>query len=708
MSGKSLRPLLRLRLRMAVVMAFPCLIVLAVLAKVYFLQNVQGAELERRYEAQHRDRFELKSRRGMIRDRRDRVLAGTLEAESVSLRPGLVVDRQQTAGQLAEALGSSRQWVQAKLDSKRPFEWLRRHADPMVAARGRALDLPGVALETELKRFWPQGSLAGHLLGFTDIDGRGRAGLEGAFDEVLAGKSRFVEGLRDGMRQAIFSSGLLDADAMEGSSLVLTIDSVIQQIAEEELQAAVAEYGARRGVAIVIEPRTGDVLALALSPSFDPNSRQKVPAEFNDWAVTEVFEPGSVIKAFTLAAALDAGVVDLSTAVHCEQGHYRIGRHTIHDHAPAGMLTAQEVLTVSSNIGIAKIAELLGKEKLHRALVRMGLHGRTGSDAFFPREAAGLLAPPERWPAIQLANVAFGQGIAVTALQLAAAMAGIANRGELMRPRLVLRIEEQRNGTKTSRELPPVSRGRVIGPEAARAVTTALVSVVHDKKGTGSRARVAGFTVAGKTGTAQKVDPAAGVYVDRWIGTFVGFLPAEQPALAVLVSLDEPEPGHYGGIVAAPAFSRIAGRTLTYLGIYGKPEPGPPGKVGRPPQRAAGGRPVAAGPQRIPAESAPEHAASGVAPSGAQGGLPAAEEGPMVVLEDGGGGQAGEEAVLRPVRVPSFSGLTIRAALALAEQQGLLLEVAGSGQAAAQDPPPGELVAPGSLCRVQFAGRDVL
>jgi len=697
-SSKGRHPFLQLRLRMALVMVLPCLIVSGVLAKVYVLQNVEGAELQRRYEAQHQDRFELKSRRGMIRDRMGRVLAGTVEVESLALRPGLVVDRPTTVARLAEALGSSREWVQAKLDSRRPFEWLRRHADPVMVERVRRLGLPGVLMEREFMRSWPLGPLAGQLLGFTDIDGRGRAGLEGAFDEVLAGQSRWVDGLRDGMRHAIFASGLLASDPMEGKSLTLTIDSVVQQIAEEELQAGLEEHGAKRGVAIVLEPKTGDLLALALAPSFDPNSRRKEPERFNNWAVTEVYEPGSVMKVFTLVAALDAGVVELTTPVHCEHGSYRIGRHTIHDHSPAGTLSALEVLTVSSNIGIAKIAEKLGKERLRQALVRMGLNERTGADAFFPRETLGLLTPAEKWPAIQLANVAFGQGIAVTWLQLASALAGLANGGELMRPRLVLRTEEQGKSGKIVQEHPPLLRRRVVSREAAQVVTRAMVSAVNHARGTGSRARVPGFTVAGKTGTAQKVDHAAGIYADRWVGTFFGFLPAEDPQLVLLVSLDEPEPVHYGGVVAAPVFSRIAQRTLTYLGIYGQPGEEQRGKKGQPPNA------VAAVP--APGPAAPAGSPRGAAVPGPQQIVRQQEaDGPMVVLEEPeADGLAGGE-LPQPVLVPSFAGLSMRAALALAEREGLLLELEGSGQVVQQDPPAGEPVPQGTHCRVRFANQ---
>ena len=676
----------RFRLRTGAVMAFPVLLGVAVLARVVILQASEGERLSSIHEGQSKGFFELRSRRGMIRDREDRKLAVTVEMESVFLQPGKLQDPAHALPALASALGVPTATLRPMVFSPRHFVWLRRHADPTLADRVRGLDLKGVGFTKEFKRFWPLGSLGGQILGFTDIDGVGRAGVEHAMDEVLAGRTVRVRGLRDSRRRAIYAGELMRSDWLEGRSIKLTIDAVIQQIAEEEIQRAVEIHGAQRGLALVMAVSTGDILAMAQAPQFDPNGRRKKHSEYRSWAVEEVFEPGSVMKVFTLAAALEAGLVRLDTRIDCERGRYRIGRHTIHDHTHERYLSAKEVVVVSSNIGIAKIAERLGKERLYQALVKMGLHGKTGCGGLHG-ELRGLLASPKRWSDVQLANVAFGQGIAITPLQLIAALGSVANSGELMRPRLVLQVEDPDH--RVIEEVPPRSVGQVLRPEVARAVTEAMVSVVHDKEGTGSRARVAGFQVAGKTGTAQKIDADLKVYVDRWIGSFVGFLPAEAPAIVVLVSLDEPEPDHYGGLVAAPAFARIARRSLSYMGIYGDPSE----ELAAETAHLSRG-PKGPGEQRRRLEGRPRGKSGGSGKALVK--LEAAAE------EAGSTSSEPPEGLDDRVQVPSFLGLSMRRALGLAEQSRLLIMIEGSGRAASQDPHSGRWVPAGTRCLVRF------
>jgi len=667
----------RLRIRMAAMVGLPLLLAVGVLAKVVVLQRVQGAELRAKYEAQHRSEFKLRSQRGSVRDRTGRLLAGTVLVDSVYIRPKQVEDPAAALDLLAPALGRPRSEIGRKLRSKRPFVWLARHAEPALAERLRALQVgPGIGFEREPKRFWPQGSLAGQLLGFTDIDGVGRAGVERAYERTLAPRTVRVRGLRDSRRRAIYTDGLSNAHEAQAQDLTLAIDSVLQQVAEEELRHAVEVHGAKQGVVVMLAARTGDILAMASVPQFDPNGRRKVPAEYRNRAVTDVYEPGSVLKVLTLAAALDVGVVRLTTPIDCEKGRYRIGRHVIHDHAPEKILTAKEVITVSSNIGIAKIAERLGKERLHRALRSFGFGQRTKANGL-SGEVAGLLSRPKRWPAIQLANIAFGQGVAVTALQLASSLQVVANGGERMQPRLVTSINDVDG--RVLEEFPPRSLGQVISPAAARATTEAMVSVVNDEEGTGSRARVPGFAVAGKTGTAQKVDPKLRAYVDKWIGSFAGFVPANRPEIVLVVSIDEPEPDHYGGLVAAPAFATIAGRALAHLGVYGRPEPKP-----EPKRKAARRRRRRR--RRLRARGR-------------------AVEGAVVKEMPGGDGeQQGAGPIDEGPRVPSFAGLTLRAALAVAEQHELMLRPEGSGRAVWQGLKAGDRLEPGAECPVRFAG----
>ncbi len=705
-SPRDEQALRRLRWRMGIVLALPALLTLVVVAKVVLLQQFQGERLRKAYERRLAVMAKEHSGRGAIRDRRGQVLAATAEIDQIALRPkklpgdGSPGAREELATLFSRALERPLELMREKVASPRGYVRLSRYAEArqvsqllggLLLRRSSVLDLPtqvsiflarsrkwaaarttraadlildGVVFEKAHKRFWPTRGLAGQVLGFVDVQDHGVAGVERTFDSVLAGREYTVAALRDAADRPIYSAGLQKDAQLEGGTVVLTIDSVIQQIAEEELRAGVEAAGAKRGVALVLDPGTNDILAMAQYPGFDPSGSRSEHALYRNWATEDIYEPGSVMKVFTLGAAYEAGVVRPATLIDCEKGRYRIGRHVIHDHAPEGVITAQEVLTVSSNVGIAKIAEMLGKERLHGALRALGLNGRLevrGLGADQP----GMLAPPRRWANITLANVAFGQGIAVTPLQLASAMSTVAKGGERLRPRLVQRVEDARG--RVVQEFPPEPLGRPLGARAAAQLRDALVSVVYDEGGTGSKARIPGFTVAGKTGTAQKVEDRR--YVDRWVGSFVGFVPAEAPALTILVSIDEPEPVHYGGVVAAPVFARIGSRTLTHLGIFGRPEVA---EAKPAPRRAARRRPAAA-------DSAAKAEGAVVEQ------LPAPREAPPGT-----------------VPMPDFAGLSMTAALARAEAAGLALDLSGSGRVARQEPAAGEFVLAGSVGRLEF------
>jgi len=665
-----------LRMKMAFAILVPALLAVGVLVKAVWLQQAKGEELRVRVAKQTEEEFQLQSRRGNILDRKGGELAGAVQVHSVGVHPAEVVDKPRSAVLLAQALGLPVADVLATLERPVKHTYLARKIDDPLSARVRELNLPGIVLERESKRTWPQGALAGPIVGCTDIKDRGVFGIEAAMNSVLAGEVRVVKGRRDALRTPIFDQGLQDGDKLEGQSVVLTIDPYLQQVAEEELHAAVKQHQAKRGVAMILDPHQGDILAWALSPAFDPNDPRKKAEQLGNWSVVEDFEPGSVMKVFVLAAALEAGVVSLATPIDCERGAYRIGRHVIHDHAPEGVLSARDVLVVSSNIGASKLGELLGRERLYEAIVAMGLHGKTGTPGLLG-EVGGQLDPPASWPQVKLATVSFGQGVTVSRLQLLAAVGAIANGGVLLQPRLVLRVDEPGQGPGP--ELPVVARRRICRPEVARQVTEAMVGVVHEKHGTGGKARLEGFLTAGKTGTAEKVEQ--GRYADKWIGTFVGFVPADRPAFVILVSLDEPEPIHYGGAVAGPAAKAIARRALAYRGIF-------PAEALAEAEAAATLRPQPAAVAEVE-EREPVREVSGDA---------------AVVEEPALGLDPLAAAAPEPTAVPSFQGLSMLRSLAVAEEHGLTLEVVGSGRAVHQEPPPGTLVGPESGVRVVFAG----
>jgi cell division protein FtsI (penicillin-binding protein 3) len=421
----------------------------------------------------------------------------------------------------------------------------------------------------------------------------------------------------------------------------LTIDASLQEVAEAELERVVDEFDADAGTAVVLSPKTGEVLAMATAPTFDPgNFRGAAAGQWRNRAITDVYEPGSTFKAILAAAALEAGVVTPERILDCERGAYRIGKRVIHDHDPYGALTFSDVIAKSSNIGSAKVAGLLGAERFAAAIRDFGFGQTTGID--LPAETAGLVLPARRWRPIHLATNAFGQGIAVTPLQLARAFAALANGGFLMRPYVVRRVVEE-SGRVRHVGRPHIER-RVVSTETAGQVTEMLRRVVE--AGTGKAARIDGVAVAGKTGTAQKIEAGSGRYHPRdRMASFVGYLPADDPEVVILVVVDSPKKAKYGGIVAAPAFRRIAEYALTRRGVSWRARQRP---------------------------SAERQGLRVAAPAAARTESPSGD----------------------PIVTPSFLGLAMREALIRAQRDGWAARVHGSGYVVAQDPPPGSLAGP--------------
>jgi cell division protein FtsI (penicillin-binding protein 3) len=568
------------RPRVILVFVFLCLGLVAILGRLFTLQIRDQRGLAERAQRQYQRLVSLTRQRGVITDRNGRELAVSLQAPSVFAQPGAVADPDGAAAALAAVLGLSRAQILEKLRADRPFVWIARRLEPSQGEAVDRLNLKGIGLVAESRRYYPRQELAAHLLGFVGLDERGLEGVEYQYDAVLGGKPRWVVAAQDALGRLVFRDEP-EAEGRETHDLALTIDEVIQYIAERELERAVARSRARAGTVLVMDPRTGEVLAMANWPTFNPNTYQQAPpAARRNRASADTFEPGSGFKVILAAAALEEGVVRPGDRLHGEDGAIAVGGVTIRDHDRYGWLTFEEVLVHSSNVGAIKVGLRLGKTHYYHYISGFGFGSLTGLD--LPGEAVGLIRRPQKWSAVSLGALSIGQEIAVSPLQLLTAFAAVANGGELVRP-FVARALRRPEGT-TARTFEPLRLRRVISPETARALTTALQGVVRE--GTGKAAAVEGYAVMGKTGTAQKADPATGRYSShKVVASFLGALPAEDPRLAILVVIDEPQVRAYawGGAIAAPTFREIAREAMKYLRVPSAPPAEQPssGKVVR-------------------------------------------------------------------------------------------------------------------------------
>jgi cell division protein FtsI (penicillin-binding protein 3) len=556
----------RTRLRAGIVGALFLMALVGISVQAIRLHVFKGAWLSERAARQYEGAMVVQGKRGAITDRNGNPLAVSIDSPSISAYPRQLADRAAAAKQLAGALGQSKREIYKKLDPKRTFVWLKRQATPRQAEAVRALGLKGVDFIAEHSRYYPNKTLAAQLVGFSGIDGQGLEGLEFYFNANLKGGEQEITILKDALGRRFEGAGI-PTDLSGGNNVALTIDRTIQHIAQKALETSVAEYEARSGMAIVMAPATGEVLALAHYPFFNPNSYRDFGQEsWRNRAITDPFEPGSTMKMFSVAAAIDSGVCSPSTIFFCENGEYRIGRNIIHDTKSHGWLSLQQIVKYSSNIGSVKMAEKLGPKQLHDYLRAFGFGARSGIAC--PGETAGSLSSFKVWSAIDAGAISFGQGISVSAIQLITAASAIANDGLLMKPMLVKAITD-RSGRTVKRFSPEPVR-RVIASHTAATVRRILKTVITEG-GTGVNAALEGYTVCGKTGTAQKIDDTGSYAKGRYLSSFIGFAPADHPELAILVIVDEPTIQSYGGIVAAPAFRQIALETLTYLNI----PPGP-------------------------------------------------------------------------------------------------------------------------------------
>lgn len=640
-------------------------------------------------ERQRQRRLHVTPKRGTIYDRNKSALAVSVEVPSVSLDAvellrnvppqQIPVVARDAANRIAQALSLDPAQIERKILQKRRFAWLKRQITAEEAERVRALGnkeasggkpVRGLVVEGEGRRYYPRRELAGPLLGFVAPDGEGKDGFEYAMNQELKGHVEQLRGLRDRSGRLLFSDGVQDEQALAGHNIELSLDQGIQFTAERELAAAARTFEASGGSVIVVDPWTGEVLAMASWPGYNPNDYgDSEPAQRRDRGITDAFEPGSTMKMFTIAAGLSAGVITADQKLFCEKGMMPVDNVVIRDTHPAGWLTVAQVLAVSSNICSAKVGLGLGGEKLYESLLRFGFGQEAGVS--LPGESSGTLRPRGRpWVQVETAAASFGQGISVTNLQMAMAAAAIANGGELMEPILVKRVTTATG--EVVREATPRVRRRVIQKRVAETVTELMIAVTEGE-GTGLEAAIDGYQVAGKTATAQKTDPATGRYsLDKFMASFVGFVPAKKPVVAIAVLVDEPMVEHAGGAVAAPIFRRVAQAALKYKGLTAQAK------------------------ERV------DVAALGVKPDRAnvaydllreaQGKRPAVQEGVVAT----GPVPAGK------VRVPDMTGWPARAAVRQALELGIEPRISGTGLCAKQEPPPGGVVDKGASITLVF------
>ena len=539
-----------------------------VLFRLVTLQVWQAAELSVKADRQHRKTVSLEGARGTIVDRHGKVLAMNVEVPSAFGVPTTLDSPTKTARVLAPVLQVRSDELERKLRQARSFVWLARKLDPEQGRRLERLSLDGVGVVMEGRRFYPKGPFLSHVLGFAGMDGEGLEGVEHRYESYLRGEKRMMVLQRDALGRSVFPTDLTERNPTPGHNLALTIDEVIQYITERELEDAVMRAQAKSGTMIVLEPQTGAVLAMAVSPRFDPNVVSNLsPDRWRNKALADAYEPGSTLKAVVAAAAIEEHVVKPNTMVFGEHGRMTIANTVIHDHEKLGWVSFSQVIQKSSNIGAAKTGMALGEQRLYRYLQTFGFGQKTEID--LPGEGAGLVKRPKDWGRRSVASISMGQEIGVTPLQMVSAIAALANEGVLMKPYVVSEIRGP-EGHLLKRVSPQVRR-RVVSPETAHTVTKILEGVVTD--GTGGKAAIPGFRVAGKTGTAQKIDPRTGSYsVSRFVTSFAGYVPADNPRLAMIVVIDEPQGDAWGGTVAAPVFSRVGEQVLNYLGV-GSHEP---------------------------------------------------------------------------------------------------------------------------------------
>jgi cell division protein FtsI (penicillin-binding protein 3) len=640
------------KVRIFLISCFLSVCFLLIVLRMFQLQVLKKEKLHQMATAQQRVNVPLVPKRGIICDRKGNELAVSIEVESVCADPRNIKDVEKTVHELSAILRADARELKQVLKSRDPFEWIQRKVSSKESEQIRDLRLPGIHFLKENQRFYPNAPLAAHLIGFVSLDSKGLEGVEFQYDQLLNGKKNVQIMERDALgRQIAVGEGPFQKEDHQ-RNIFLTLDKHIQHVAETELNRAVQKWRAKGGMIIALDPMTGKVLAMATAPSFDPNQFLEYrPKTWRNAAIADTFEPGSLFKTFLAAAALEDKIVRPTDSFDCENGSYKVYDRTIHDHSKHGWLTFREIIKFSSNIGVSKVGEKLGKDRLYKYICAFGFGEKTRIG--LPGESKGILRHPRYWSPVTVDTVSFGQGISVTGIQLATALGSIANGGFLMKPFVVERILDEKGAVVQSFE--PEKVRRVISEETAKTMIT-LLKGTTEKGGTGEGAVPPGYEVAGKTGTAQKVDGLLGGYADgRYWSGFMGLAPAEAPKIVLLVAIDEPQGNNYGGIVAAPVFRAVMEKVLPYLNIH------PKGTV------------------------IVKHEIDSSSHNGTSTREPLFEEGKI--------GKAAAKEVM-----PDLMGLPVRSALTRIEGKGLIIKVSGKGKVVDQSPKPGTIVEKGEFC----------
>jgi len=499
--------------------------------------------------------------RGTIYDANHNEMAVSTSVTSIAAYPEQIDNPAAAAVKLSGILKIDKTGLRKKLSSNKKFVWIKRKITPGDERKIKNLKLKGIDFIPEQNRFYTDKTLAAQLLGFVGVDGHGLEGIEFYYDKYLKGNDDRFTVFKDAFGYVF--SGEKITDDCNGKNLILTIDKRVQYVTEKALGDAVNEFHAVSGIAIVMVPKTGAILSMAHFPFFNPNAFNEFDRKkWRNRAITDSFEPGSTMKIFSAAAAIESGKCTPRSIFFCENGTYGIGKNIIHDTHPHGWLSLQHIIKYSSNIGAVKVGEMIGPEVLYNSLRKFGFRENTGIDC--PGETRGSLLDYKRWAKIDAGAISFGQGISASAIQLISAASAIANNGMLMKPYLVQAVTDH-NG-RLIKSIKPKEKRRVVSPKTAKMVIKMMQSVVSEK-GTGINAAIKGYSVCGKTGTAQKIDDTGKYAKGKYTASFIGFVPAEKPEAVILVIVDEPHENHYGGIVAAPVFRKIALKTLDYMNM---------------------------------------------------------------------------------------------------------------------------------------------
>ncbi|HJS24571.1 MAG TPA: penicillin-binding protein [Pyrinomonadaceae bacterium] len=653
-----------------------------VCARLVYLQFSQYDNLANRARQQQESAIETSPQRGELLDRQGRQLARSVQTVSLFLDPdGLDVETlDRNAQQLSKALGLkqanlAKEFREAHAE-KRRFIWIARRLDADLGARIVAMNLPGLQTRLEPKRYYPNGPLAAHVLGYVGLDGQGLGGVEQFYNAKISGEPGrlFLEKDANGKPYESY-----EIASKPGQTVVLTIDQTIQYLAEQSLLAAVQRSRAKSGSVIVLDPRSGEILALANAPTFDPNKvADAKPETRSNWALQNIYEPGSTFKIVAFSAAIENKLVKVDDHIDCQMGAITVAGRVIHDHHPFGSLTIAEALAKSSNVGAIKLGLRVGDETMYDYIKRFGFGSRTGIE--LPGETSGILRKVERWQPSSIGSIAIGQEIGVTPVQMVAAFGALANDGMRVAPHL---IREVRNaeGAVVYRAQP--EQRRVISAETAIALRGMLEGVTLH--GTAKKAQLDGYSAAGKTGTAQKIDPRTKAYsATKFVGSFVGFAPVSNPQVVIIVVIDEPAGAYHGGDVAAPIFREVAEQILPNLGIMPDIEtssvPELVAQVNENPERAAKMR-------EEQAQSEQQRQAT-------------------MPTVDSNGGRGGEVvyavANKKAMLMPDLRGRSVRDVARACAQLGLQVEARGEGRVLKQNPSAGTEVSTGQLIYVDF------